>query len=388
MKKYLKLLLPIIILVAIFLLKDNHAYAATSSKGVMLNPAYENILDEEEKKIILQKLNQAEEIDDKTENNTYNDTVYTTYDGAAKAIQQNFVNRSEKFTVLYKAGTDTSFAKTILLDAIQKDYLHTSDSGDYLKYSMGGSAYEYKYQIINSKEVLYYLTFTPHYYTTYSQERELKNKVSQYLNSYKWKEKSKYEILCDLNEYVCNNVEYDYEGLNDENEFTKYTAYGALIKGKAVCQGYTNLYYKLLKECGINNIMVNSKALNHIWNAVEYRGQWYSVDTTWNDQPNAHTRFFMKSIKDFGHGELADAEPAIKSVKYSSTSLDISKIGPGDLNEDGKIDTKDARQALLAYVGKVKLSTLQKRFADVNKDGKVDTKDARQMLLIYVGKVK
>ncbi|MCI8396552.1 MAG: hypothetical protein HFJ52_02450 [Clostridia bacterium] len=60
----------------------------------------------------------------------------------------------------------------------------------------------------------------------------------------------------------------------------------------------------------------------------------------------------------------------------------------GDINGDGKIDTKDARLALLAYVGKQKLTTEQIELADVNKDGKVDTKDARQILLYYVGKIK
>lgn len=60
----------------------------------------------------------------------------------------------------------------------------------------------------------------------------------------------------------------------------------------------------------------------------------------------------------------------------------------GDINGDGKIDTKDARLALLAYVGKQKLTTEQKTRADVNRDNKVDTKDARQILLKYVGKIK
>lgn len=60
----------------------------------------------------------------------------------------------------------------------------------------------------------------------------------------------------------------------------------------------------------------------------------------------------------------------------------------GDINKDGKVDTKDARLALLAYVGKEKLTTEQTALADVNKDTKVDTKDARQILLYYVGKIK
>lgn len=66
----------------------------------------------------------------------------------------------------------------------------------------------------------------------------------------------------------------------------------------------------------------------------------------------------------------------------------IVKYTLGDINNDKKIDTKDARLALLAYVGKTKLDANQIKAADVNKDGKVDTKDARQILLYYVGKIK
>lgn len=388
MKKYFKWLLPLIILISVFCLKDNQVSATTSDEIIMINPAYEEVFTQKEKQNILQTFEQEEKQENETEFDKYNTTIYTTYNELAKAVQQNLVNRNADFTLVYKAGSDTSFINTIFSDAMSKQYINSSDTGDYLKYSIGAWKYAYAYQIINSKEVLYAIRFNVTYFTTYSQEQELKSQISKYLNTYKWKEKSKYEIIYDLNEYVCSKVEYDYAGLEDESNLIKYSAYAALIKGKAVCQGYTTLYYKLLKECGINNIAVNSRQLNHIWNAVEYRGAWYSVDTTWNDIPNGHTRFFMKSIKDFEHGTLTDAEPAISAVKYSSTSLDISKIGPGDLNEDGKIDTKDARQALLAYVGKLKLSTLQKKFADINKDGKVDTKDARQMLLYYVGKVK
>lgn len=64
-----------------------------------------------------------------------------------------------------------------------------------------------------------------------------------------------------------------------------------------------------------------------------------------------------------------------------------SQILKGDINGDKKIDTKDARQALLAYVGKTKLTSNQIKAADVDGNGKIDTKDARQILLYYVGKI-
>ena len=67
---------------------------------------------------------------------------------------------------------------------------------------------------------------------------------------------------------------------------------------------------------------------------------------------------------------------------------DDRMIKIGDINKDGKINTKDAREVLLAYIGKNKLTDVQRIAADVNKDGKINTKDARQILLYYIGKIK
>ena len=60
----------------------------------------------------------------------------------------------------------------------------------------------------------------------------------------------------------------------------------------------------------------------------------------------------------------------------------------GDLNGDEKVNAKDARNVLLAYIGKNTLTDEQKNAADVNHDGKVNAKDARQILLYYIGKIK
>ncbi len=64
------------------------------------------------------------------------------------------------------------------------------------------------------------------------------------------------------------------------------------------------------------------------------------------------------------------------------------KLILGDLNGDEKINAKDARNVLLAYIGKSTLTDEQKNAADVNNDGKVNAKDARQILRHYTGAIK
>lgn len=59
----------------------------------------------------------------------------------------------------------------------------------------------------------------------------------------------------------------------------------------------------------------------------------------------------------------------------------------GDINDDGKVDTTDARLTLQYAVGKIELKDDALIAADVNGDGKTDTTDARLILQYAVGKI-
>ena len=67
-----------------------------------------------------------------------------------------------------------------------------------------------------------------------------------------------------------------------------HNAYGALVEGKAVCEGYAEALQCLLQRVGIQSIEIfgESRDENHAWNMVRIDGQYYLVDLTWNDQDN------------------------------------------------------------------------------------------------------
>ena len=81
-----------------------------------------------------------------------------------------------------------------------------------------------------------------------------------------------------VHDYLVSNVAYD---LNCR----EHSAYAALAKGKAVCQGYALLLYKMLDEAGITTRIITGEAggENHAWNMVNLDGDWYHIDATWND---------------------------------------------------------------------------------------------------------
>lgn len=87
-----------------------------------------------------------------------------------------------------------------------------------------------------------------------------------------------------LHEYIVLNCEYDYENyLAEKLPSTVYSAYGVMVNRSAVCQGYALAYKMLLNMSGIECYMVSSGDMNHAWNLIKLDGQYYQVDTTWDD---------------------------------------------------------------------------------------------------------
>lgn len=67
---------------------------------------------------------------------------------------------------------------------------------------------------------------------------------------------------------------------------TAFTAYGALVEGKAVCEGYARAFQYLLNAAGIPATAVagrDEEDQPHLWNAVRLDDSVYYVDPTWDD---------------------------------------------------------------------------------------------------------
>lgn len=71
-----------------------------------------------------------------------------------------------------------------------------------------------------------------------------------------------------------------------------YTAYGALIEGTAVCEGYAKAMQLLLDNAGIKSRLVTGQTKidgqpqGHMWNIVEVGGKSYHLDVTWDAPQN------------------------------------------------------------------------------------------------------
>lgn len=125
------------------------------------------------------------------------------------------------------------------------------------------------------------------------------------------------EQMLYVHDYLVLHCAYNWEiGTDQEtdNDYI-YSAYGVLVDGDAVCQGYALAYKLLLNRLDIACCYISSDPMNHAWNIVglnvdESNKEWYHVDVTWDDPtPNvdgycSHDFFLLsdETMNDQQHG--------------------------------------------------------------------------------------
>lgn len=185
-----------------------------------------------------------------------------------KSLINHMYNKDSSFTINYKGDFSTLENDfTGVLNDIEKtdDYLAFSYS--YVKWSAQG--YDGNVNVV---------TFALDYLATKDQESYVNQKVTSILSTIIKSSMNDDDKEKAIHDYIVKNVTYD-------QSYSYYSAYDALSRGTAVCQGYALLAYKMLKQAGLNVKIVTGSAggESHAWNLVEIRSKWYQLDCTWDD---------------------------------------------------------------------------------------------------------
>lgn len=108
-----------------------------------------------------------------------------------------------------------------------------------------------------------------------------------------------------IHEYLIKNAQYDNDNfLKGTIPWSSYTAYGVLINGIGVCQGYAEAANLLLNKAGIKSTMVAGTADGvggwggHAWNIVEINGEHYHLDVTWDESNSKYIDYSYFNLTD------------------------------------------------------------------------------------------
>ena len=232
-----------------------------------------------------------------------------TEDALYQYLKEQVVVRNSQITVSVPVEINNKVGPINAMTSAQ-EYTEacTGQEGDALKY--GGIGYSVSTTSYSDAARVTY-TYYMNYYTTAEQEKQLTSAVTSALASLNLNGKTEAEKVVAIHNYICDHVDYDYDGLSDSSNTVKYTAYGALCNGKAVCNGYAVLFYRMCKEAGLSVRIISGTANggSHAWNIVKVGDVYYAVDSTWDGQ-DAQTldQYLLKSEKDFSADHTRSAE--------------------------------------------------------------------------------
>ena len=138
---------------------------------------------------------------------------------------------------------------------------------------------------------------------------------------------SGYDKCLLLHDRLAAWVAYDQIGFSTEAvEENAFTAYGALVEGVAVCQGYSMAYMWMLEKLGITSTYETSKQLKHGWVKVILDDTAFYVDVT-NDDPTydvpgrVQHKNFLVSFETFkaNHEDKSDYDDTLTDTTYEAT---------------------------------------------------------------------
>lgn len=124
------------------------------------------------------------------------------------------------------------------------------------------------------------LEFTPNYTMTEEEREQTQQQIDQVVEQWLGNisvNDSDYEKVKYIYELLSTNTEYVEGAQNSQNIISVF------LNGQTVCQGYACAAQYLMKQLGIQSVIVSGTALGdaHAWNLFQMNGAYYYMDVTW-----------------------------------------------------------------------------------------------------------
>ena len=236
--------------------------------------------------------------------------VFDTTDSAASYVKKQMIARNDTITFAYRGTFDKAASQAIMAKVFA--VTDKGNEGDYLRYSNSG----YQSSVKDNGDGTVQVTYTVHFFTTAEQEEETDQKLMEIETGLKVSEKSDFEKAKAVYQWICENVTYDTQAT--AADVLKNTAYQAVMKGTAQCEGYSNLFYRMMKDLGVDVRLIAGTydGGGHAWNIVKIGNRWYNVDTTHGSQiqdqkqtiteTENNTKYFLKGSDNFTENDPYD----------------------------------------------------------------------------------
>lgn len=194
-------------------------------------------------------------------------------------VREALKNQVENITI-YLCGDDRNEVADIANAPFELFGLAAQYCDDTLLFNIR----EYKYAVYNNT-----IEYTDIKYSmTQAQQEYVDNKVSRIIDKLGIRNSSDLKKVKAIHDWECSNLKYDYNNMEVNN------AYSGLSSGKTMCVGFSEIFYKMALEAGLDAHIVSNE--HHAWNIVQVDGKWYDIDTTYDASENSYNYFLVKEI--------------------------------------------------------------------------------------------
>lgn len=141
---------------------------------------------------------------------------------------------------------------------------------------------------------------------------------------------SEYEREKYVNDYIVSVCEYDEDAAQEDFDLCNAsTAYGVLVDGKAICEGYARAFQLLCNKMGIECVSVAGMTddVGHEWNCAYIDGSWYQVDVTWNDTGDDVEKYYYFNLTDSQMYSSHNADDLFSYIDEEIYTTDTNIIG-------------------------------------------------------------
>lgn len=253
-----------------------------------VGPAYQSEYSEEDIRVFLESGTE----EDEAAAHTASTAAFNTQSEAAAYLKQILKSRTTSFSfTLEYTGSDVW--KQLMEEALKENSSTPADEGDYIKANLIGYGYS---TMVSGGQITYKGSLT--FAATAEQEAQVTNMLADTMASLGLDGKSDADKVRIIHDYIVERIEYTNDGTLE-----CHSTYAALVKGKAVCQGYASLLQRMCKEAGIASRYITGYGNNggHAWNILKLGNVWYNIDATWDDPVGGSLShdYFLKSEMDF-----------------------------------------------------------------------------------------
>ena len=269
---------------------------------------------------------------------------FSDYDSAVSYLRKQMVSRETEITLNFPASWFDSHKDELywdlLYDAMKCDESSTGQDGDALIYGYAGCRLSYS----NAG----YIQYTMSYHSDAEQEAKLTAAVAEAMTTLQLNGLSEAKKIIKIHDYICNHVDYAYNSKEEQI----YTAYGALCTGKAVCQGYAVLFYRLCREAGLSVRIISGTGNGgaHAWNIVRIGSKYYNMDCTWDGQNAAtYNDFLLKSEADFSDHTRESWKVAGSHYLYYTSAEFNAQYPMTEKSWDESDDSNDSVETTYAH---------------------------------------